>query len=122
MHISYFHSGSLSRRVQGTAKDWLSFLLLYNYVIPISLYVTLEMQKFLGGLLIKFDREMWDEATESTAFARTSDLNEELGQIEHLFADKTGTLTQVHHNSHVVVNKHTSNSHTHTHMLEHDGV
>lgn len=37
---------------------------------------------------------MYDEETDQPAVANTSDLNEDLGQIEYLFSDKTGTLTQ----------------------------
>jgi magnesium-transporting ATPase (P-type) len=37
---------------------------------------------------------MYDEETNTRAMARTSSLNEELGQVEYVFSDKTGTLTQ----------------------------
>lgn len=74
----------------------ITFLLLYNYIIPISLYVTMEMQKFMGALMIGWDAEMTDPETGEAALARTSDLIEELGQVEHLFVDKTGTLTENH--------------------------
>jgi phospholipid-translocating ATPase len=37
---------------------------------------------------------MYDEKTDQTAKANTSDLNEDLGQVEYLFSDKTGTLTE----------------------------
>jgi phospholipid-transporting ATPase len=37
---------------------------------------------------------MYDKETETYARARTSALNEELGQVQHIFSDKTGTLTQ----------------------------
>jgi phospholipid-translocating ATPase len=37
---------------------------------------------------------MYDEETDQPAIANTSDLNEDLGQVEYLFSDKTGTLTQ----------------------------
>ena len=37
---------------------------------------------------------MFDEASGVPARANTSDLNEDLGQIEYLFSDKTGTITQ----------------------------
>ncbi|XP_028397580.1 probable phospholipid-transporting ATPase IF isoform X2 [Dendronephthya gigantea] len=75
-------------------EDFLSFLILYNYVIPISLYVTIELQKFTGALFFNWDVEMYNEETDEPAKANTSDLNEELGQIQYVFTDKTGTLTE----------------------------
>lgn len=39
-------------------------------------------------------KRMYDKETDQPAVANTSDLNEDLGQIEYLFSDKTGTLTQ----------------------------
>jgi phospholipid-translocating ATPase len=53
-------------------KSLITFLLLYNSVIPISLYVTLEMQKFMGALLIGWDVKMTDPETSECAQARTS--------------------------------------------------
>ena len=38
---------------------------------------------------------MYDSKSDTPAAARTTTLNEELGQIEYIFSDKTGTLTQV---------------------------
>jgi phospholipid-transporting ATPase len=40
------------------------------------------------------DEEMYDEENNFYSVARTSNLNEELGQIKYIFSDKTGTLTQ----------------------------
>ena len=37
---------------------------------------------------------MYHEETDTPAMARTSNLNEELGQVKYIFSDKTGTLTQ----------------------------
>jgi len=37
---------------------------------------------------------MYDEATDTIALAKTGDLNEDLGQIEYILSDKTGTLTE----------------------------
>lgn len=74
--------------------DFLVFVILYSNLIPISLYVTLEVQKLCGALLIGWDLEMYDDDIAEPVQARCSDLNEELGQVEFVFADKTGTLTQ----------------------------
>uniref|UniRef100_A0ABD2X6E1 Phospholipid-transporting ATPase n=1 Tax=Trichogramma kaykai TaxID=54128 RepID=A0ABD2X6E1_9HYME len=89
----FYLGGSSSFHIGGLANDVLSFAILFNYVVPISLYVTIEMQKFLGALFFGWDAAMYDAATDQPALANTSDLNEDLGQIEYLFSDKTGTLT-----------------------------
>lgn len=75
-------------------QDLFSFLLLYYYIIPMSLYVTIELYKFIGSLFIAWDEDLRCEETGRPAAANTSDLNEELGQVEVLFSDKTGTLTK----------------------------
>lgn len=67
---------------------------IFNYIVPLSMYVTIEMQRFVGSQFIQWDLEMYDEETDTPAKANTSDLNEDLGQVEYLFSDKTGTLTQ----------------------------
>uniref|UniRef100_A0A8B9GLX1 Phospholipid-transporting ATPase n=1 Tax=Amazona collaria TaxID=241587 RepID=A0A8B9GLX1_9PSIT len=74
--------------------DFLAFMVLFNYIIPVSMYVTVEMQKFLGSYFLTWDEEMFDEDTGEGPLVNTSDLNEELGQIEYVFTDKTGTLTE----------------------------
>ncbi|KAI8508816.1 Phospholipid-transporting ATPase IA [Branchiostoma belcheri] len=92
------------------AKDWyigynlmgpnnfgytfLTFIILYNNLIPISLQVTLELVKFIQAIFINMDIEMYHEASDTPAMARTSNLNEELGQVKYIFSDKTGTLTR----------------------------
>ena len=45
------------------------------------MYVTVEMQKFLGSYFITWDEEMFDEELGEGAQVNTSDLNEELGQV-----------------------------------------
>uniref|UniRef100_A0A8C7DQC8 Phospholipid-transporting ATPase n=1 Tax=Oncorhynchus kisutch TaxID=8019 RepID=A0A8C7DQC8_ONCKI len=72
----------------------LTFIILYNNLIPISLLVTLEVVKFTQALFINWVcTDMYYAETDTPAMARTSNLNEELGQVKYLFSDKTGTLT-----------------------------
>nr|GMD33737.1 probable phospholipid-transporting ATPase 4 [Ipomoea batatas] len=68
-------------------------LILYGYLIPISLYVSIEIVKVLQALFIHRDIHMYDEESGTPAQARTSNLNEELGQVDTILSDKTGTLT-----------------------------
>ncbi|KAJ1392318.1 P-type ATPase [Sesbania bispinosa] len=68
-------------------------LMLYSYFIPISLYVSIEIVKILQSIFINQDEHMYYEETDKPAHARTSNLNEELGQVETILSDKTGTLT-----------------------------
>uniref|UniRef100_A0A8C7VP79 Phospholipid-transporting ATPase n=1 Tax=Oncorhynchus mykiss TaxID=8022 RepID=A0A8C7VP79_ONCMY len=86
----------LSRAGDISTNFWynlLTFIILYNNLIPISLLVTLEVVKFTQALFINWDVEMYYAETDTPAMARTSNLNEELGQVKYLFSDKTGTLT-----------------------------
>ncbi|TMW63493.1 hypothetical protein Poli38472_002434 [Pythium oligandrum] len=73
-------------------ENFFTFVILYNNLVPISLYVTLDMVKVVQAKNIALDEEMCHEG--KYAIARTSDLNEELGQVEYIFSDKTGTLTR----------------------------
>nr|XP_043896163.1 phospholipid-transporting ATPase IA isoform X6 [Solea senegalensis] len=73
--------------------NFLTFIILFNNLIPISLLVTLEVIKFIQAFFINWDTDMLYEPTNTPAMARTSNLNEELGQVKYIFSDKTGTLT-----------------------------
>ncbi|KAG4972476.1 hypothetical protein JHK84_038555 [Glycine max] len=68
-------------------------LILYGYLIPISLYVSIEFVKVLQATFINQDIQMYDDESGTPAEARTSNLNEELGQVDTILSDKTGTLT-----------------------------
>ncbi|KAH7927189.1 phospholipid-translocating P-type ATPase [Leucogyrophana mollusca] len=66
----------------------LRFLILFSSIIPISLRVNLDMGKTVYAHQIMNDSEI------PNTIVRTSTLPEELGRIEYLLSDKTGTLTQ----------------------------
>ncbi|XP_047341133.1 putative phospholipid-transporting ATPase 9 [Impatiens glandulifera] len=72
---------------------FLTAIMLYSYLIPISLYVSIEIVKVLQSIFINRDINMYYEETDKPANARTTNLNEELGQVDTILSDKTGTLT-----------------------------
>lgn len=73
---------------------YLTFVILYNNLVPISLQVSLEVVRTFQAHFINSDLEMYDKETDTFAMARTSNLNEELGQVKYILSDKTGTLTR----------------------------
>uniref|UniRef100_A0A8C1IE80 Phospholipid-transporting ATPase n=1 Tax=Cyprinus carpio TaxID=7962 RepID=A0A8C1IE80_CYPCA len=71
-----------------------SYIIILNTVVPISLYVSMEVIRLGNSYYINWDRTMYHAGSDTPAEARTTTLNEELGQIKYIFSDKTGTLTQ----------------------------
>jgi phospholipid-transporting ATPase len=69
------------------------YFLLHATFIPVALYVSMAMVRSLQSYFMNNDLEMYYAATDTPALVRTMTLNEELGQISHVFSDKTGTLT-----------------------------
>lgn len=82
-----------NRAALAAILHFLTALMLYGYFIPISLYVSIEIVKVLQSIFINQDVHMYHEETDRPAHARTSNLNEELGQVDTILSDKTGTLT-----------------------------
>ncbi|KAI0374619.1 phospholipid-translocating P-type ATPase [Pilatotrama ljubarskyi] len=69
-------------------------LITFQNIIPISLYISIEAVRTAQALFIYFDREIFYEKTGQATLARSWNLSDDLGQIEYIFSDKTGTLTQ----------------------------
>lgn len=55
---------------------------------------SVEVLRLGHSFFINWDRKMYYSSKDTPAEARTTTLNEELGQVEFIFSDKTGTLTQ----------------------------
>eukprot|EP00357_Protocruzia_adherens_P031663 CAMPEP_0115028812 /NCGR_PEP_ID=MMETSP0216-20121206/36574_1 /TAXON_ID=223996 /ORGANISM="Protocruzia adherens, Strain Boccale" /LENGTH=1250 /DNA_ID=CAMNT_0002405169 /DNA_START=45 /DNA_END=3797 /DNA_ORIENTATION=- len=70
-----------------------TWMLLFANFVPISLIVTLEVVKFIQAIFIVWDEEVCDKPRDLPAKVQSSNLNEEIGQVEYVFSDKTGTLT-----------------------------
>jgi phospholipid-translocating ATPase len=71
----------------------IGFIIMFNTLIPLSLYVSLEIIK-LGQLLLLQDVDMYDPGTDTPMVANTTTILENLGQVSYVFSDKTGTLTE----------------------------
>jgi phospholipid-transporting ATPase len=70
-----------------------TYLLLLNTMIPISLIITLELVKIIQGLFISVDVESYSFTRKKYITTNSVSLNEELGMVDYIFSDKTGTLT-----------------------------
>ncbi|XP_077216644.1 phospholipid-transporting ATPase 2-like isoform X1 [Tasmannia lanceolata] len=72
----------------------LRFELLCSIMIPISIKVSLDLVKSLYAKFIDWDEEMYDEETTTPSHATNTAISEDLGQVEYILTDKTGTLTE----------------------------
>ncbi|AET40363.1 aminophospholipid-translocating P4-type ATPase DNF3 Ecym_5627 [Eremothecium cymbalariae DBVPG len=77
----------------GVAPTIMSFIIMYNTLIPLSLYVTLEVIKAVQSHLMEWDIDMYHLDSNTRCESRTATILEELGQVSYIFSDKTGTLT-----------------------------
>ncbi|KAH9832873.1 phospholipid-translocating P-type ATPase [Rhodofomes roseus] len=76
------------------AITWAFALITFQNIIPISLYISIEAVRTIQALFIYFDHEMYYKPSDTPTLARSWNLSDDLGQIEYIFSDKTGTLTQ----------------------------
>lgn len=92
-HLSYLYVKGVNK-VGLFFKDFLTFWILFSNLVPISLFVTVELIKYYQAFMIGSDLDLYHEESDTPTVVRTSSLVEELGQIEYIFSDKTGTLTK----------------------------
>ncbi|KAH7019113.1 hypothetical protein EDB80DRAFT_869788 [Ilyonectria destructans] len=93
--LNFFDFGSIggSPAMSGFITFWAALILFQN-LIPISLYITLEIVRTLQAVFIYSDVEMYYEKIDQPCIPKSWNISDDLGQIEYIFSDKTGTLTQ----------------------------
>lgn len=92
-HIPEPDGHVISPVLAGFYMFW-TMIILLQVLIPISLYVSIEVVKLGQIYFIQSDVDFYNEKMDSTIQCRALNITEDLGQIQYLFSDKTGTLTE----------------------------
>ncbi|KAJ0117047.1 hypothetical protein J7T55_003463 [Diaporthe amygdali] len=87
-HAWYLDDGSVA-----FGQILIGFVIAFNTLIPLSLYVSLEIVK-IGQVMLLRDIDMYDPVSDTPMVANTTTILEDLGQVSYVFSDKTGTLTE----------------------------
>ncbi|EPE08133.1 phospholipid-transporting atpase 1 [Ophiostoma piceae UAMH 11346] len=92
---SYYEAGPFGSTapLAGFITFWAAVILFQN-LVPISLYITVEIVRTLQAIFIYSDVEMYYDKTDQPCIPKSWNISDDVGQIEYIFSDKTGTLTQ----------------------------
>ncbi|KAK5708004.1 drs2 neo1 protein [Elasticomyces elasticus] len=94
-HANYeVNAWYLDNAYVGFEEIIVGFLIMFNNVIPLSLYVSMEIVKIGQMIMIHNDVEMYDAETDTPMVCNTNTILENLGQVSYVLSDKTGTLTE----------------------------
>ena len=93
--LDYFEFGSIGGKpsVDGFITFW-SAIILFQNLVPISLYISLEIIKTAQAFFIYSDHFMYYAPIDYPCTPKSWNISDDVGQIEYIFSDKTGTLTQ----------------------------
>ncbi|XP_072612815.1 phospholipid-transporting ATPase VB isoform X9 [Vulpes vulpes] len=87
-------NGSFLPLALGGFYMFLTMIILLQVLIPVSLYVSIELVKLGQVFFLHNDLDLYDEKTDLSIQCRALNITEDLGQIQYVFSDKTGTLTE----------------------------
>ncbi|KAF8395542.1 hypothetical protein HHK36_019490 [Tetracentron sinense] len=73
---------------------FLMSVIVFQIMIPISLYISMELVRVGQAYFMIQDTRLYDEASDMRFQCRALNINEDLGQVKYVFSDKTGTLTE----------------------------
>ncbi|KAB5560139.1 hypothetical protein GE09DRAFT_80319 [Coniochaeta sp. 2T2.1] len=93
--LYFFDFGSIggTPALSGFITFWAALIVFQN-LVPISLYISLEIVRTLQAGFIYSDALMYYEPTDQPCIPKSWNISDDVGQIEYIFSDKTGTLTQ----------------------------
>ncbi|KAL0581270.1 phospholipid transporting ATPase [Marasmius crinis-equi] len=93
---SVFEQGSdqTDSAVLNAMITFVACLIAFQNIVPISLYISIEIVKTIQAYFISQDIDMYYGALDAPCVPKTWNISDDLGQIEYIFSDKTGTLTQ----------------------------
>lgn len=93
--IAWFDYGAIGGTPAMTGFiTFFAALIVFQNLIPISLYISLEIVRTLQAIFIYSDVEMYYEPIDYPCVPKSWNISDDVGQIEYIFSDKTGTLTQ----------------------------
>lgn len=94
MESSYPNGGGCESGSPSSYLTIFTFATLYNNFVCISMYVSLEMVYLAQSYFLSNDLNMYDEEKDCVAECHTSGMCADLGQVQYVLSDKTGTLTK----------------------------
>ncbi|KAI0077495.1 phospholipid-translocating P-type ATPase [Panus rudis PR-1116 ss-1] len=93
---TFFEAGAdpTDSSVVNAIVTFTSCLIAFQNIVPISLYISIEIVKTIQAFFISQDVDMYYKPFDAACTPKTWNISDDLGQIEYIFSDKTGTLTQ----------------------------